>query len=139
METRDMIRSLIHLPDALRKVKALVAVGLPFDNIDPQGLTPVQIAGWEGLPDIMEYLLSLGPDLTHVNGYGGDLLSTIMHGWENAPKTKPRDHQACARLALLAGVPLPRRAITFAGDAEMAGFLADWADAHPEQVVEDGG
>ncbi|NNE78961.1 MAG: hypothetical protein HKN18_01700 [Silicimonas sp.] len=139
VETRDMIRSLIHLPDALRKVKALVAVGLPFDNIDPQGLTPVQIAGWEGLPDIMEYLLSLGPDLTHVNGYGGDLLSTIMHGWENAPKTKPRDHQACARLALLAGVPLPRRAITFAGDAEMAGFLADWADAHPEQVVEDGG
>ena len=134
IETRDMIRSLIHLPDALRRVKALVAVGLPFDHVDPQGLTPVQIAGWEGLPDTMEYLLTLGPDLTHVNGYGGDLLSTIIHGSENAPDRKPRDHLTCARLALDAGVPLPRSAIEFAGDPDMAGFLADWADEHPSQV-----
>ena len=136
VETRDMIRSLIHLPDALRRTKALVAVGLPFDRPDPQGITPVQIAGWEGLPDVMGYLLSLGPDLEHINGYGGDLMSTILHGSENAPPRKPRDHLTCARLALEAGVPLRRGDIDFAGDADIAGFLADWAEAHPEQLTD---
>ena len=137
-QTCDMIRSQIHLPNALRRTRALVDVGLPFDNADPQGLTPVQIAGWEGLPDVMAFLLSLGPDLDHINGYGGTLLSTIIHGSENAPPRKPRDHISCARLALEAGVDLPRAAIEFAGEEEMSGFLSDWAEAHPEQVVEDG-
>ncbi len=137
-QTRDMIRNQVHLPDALRRTRALVDVGLPFDNADPQGLTPVQIAGWEGLPDLMAYLLSLGPNLDHINGYGGTLLSTIIHGSENAPPRKPRDHVACARLALEAGVSLPGPAIEFAGEAEMSGFLSDWAEAHPGQVVEGG-
>ena len=137
-ETRDMIRSQIHLSNALIRTRALVDVGLPFDNVDPQGLTPVQIAGWEGLPDVMQYLLSLGPDLDHINGYGGTLLSTIIHGSENAPPRKPRDHIACARLALEAGVSLPRAAIEFAGEVDMSGFLSDWAEAHPGQVVEGG-
>ncbi|MGI9390191.1 MAG: ankyrin repeat domain-containing protein, partial [Boseongicola sp.] len=137
-QTRDMIRSQIHLPNALHRTRALVDVGLPFDNADPQGLTPVQIAGWEGLLDVMEYLLSLGPDLDHINGYGGTLLSTIIHGSENAPPRKPRDHISCARLALEAGVSLPRATIEFAGEAEMSGFLSDWAEVHPGQVVEGG-
>ena len=137
-QTRDMIRSQIHLPDALLRTRALVDVGLPFDNADPQGLTPVQIAGWEGLPDVMAYLLSLGPDLDHINGYGGTLLSTIIHGSENAPPRKPRDHIACARLALETGVSLPRAAVEFAGELDMSGFLSDWAEAHPGQVVEVG-
>ena len=136
--TRDMVRLVLHLPGGLEKVKALVGAGMPFDRPDPQGLTAVQIAGWEGLPEIMEYLLSLGPDLTHVNGYGGTLLSTIIHGSENAPDRARRDHISCARLALEAGVDLPRRAIEFAGDPEMSAFLEGWTLEHPGQVTEEG-
>ena len=135
-ETRDMIRSQVHLPEGLRRTKALVAIGLPFDRPDPQGLTPVQIAGWEGLPDVMSYLLSLGPDLGHVNGYGGDLMSTILHGSENAAPQPGRDHIGCLRLALEQGVPLRQSDIDFAGDPRIADFLADWAEAHPAQVTE---
>ena len=135
-ETRDMIRSQVHLPGGLERTKALVAVGLPFDHVDPQGLTPLQIAGWEGYPDIMEYLLTLGPRLDHINEYGGDLMSTIIHGSENAPSKPGRDHVACARLALMATGSLRKSDIAFAGDPDMAEFLADWADAHPDQVSE---
>lgn len=133
-----LVRSILHLPDKLAHVERLVRAGLPFDAPDGEGLTPVQVAGWEGLPDVMAYLLSLGPDLEHVNGYGGTLLSTILHGSENNPNREGRDHEACLRLALGAGVDLPRRAIQFAGVPELAAFLADWAEAHPEQVVDHG-
>ena len=134
----DLVRSMLHLPGKLPHVKRLIEAGLPFDKPDAEGLTPVQIAGWEGLPDVMAYFLSLGPDLTHVNGYGGTLLSTILHGSENNPDRKGRDHAACLRLALEAGVSLPKRAPQFAGVPELAAFLADWAEAHPEQVTEHG-
>ena len=96
----------------------------------------MQIAGWEGLPDVLEFLLSLGPDLGHINGYGGDLMSTIIHGSENAPDRKPRDHLACAALALNAGAALRQSDIDFAGDPDMAGFLADWAEANPGKLSE---
>ena len=135
--TRDMIRSQIHLPHALRRTQALVEIGLPHDRPDPQGLTPVHVAGWEGIPDVMAYLVSLGVSLDHVNGYGGDLMSTIVHGSENAPGRRTRDHVACARLALNAGVPLRRQEVEFAGEIEMAEFLNDWAEEHPDQVTED--
>ena len=134
--TRDMIRSQVHLPHALRRTKALVDIGLPHDRPDPQGLTPVHVAGWEGIPDVMEYLLSLGVGLDHVNGYGGDLISTIVHGSENAAGERKRDHVACARLALEAGAALRRQEVEFAGEFEMAEFLNDWAEEHPDQVAE---
>jgi ankyrin repeat protein len=137
---RDLIRSILHLPsdDMVGHLARLVALGVPFDKPDEEGLTPVQVAGWEGLPDIMAYLLSLGPDLGHINGYGGTLLSTILHGSENNPNLDSRDYVACLRLALEHGVALPRRAIDVAGDATLAEFLQDWADAYPGQVVEHG-
>ncbi len=134
----DLVRSILHVPGKLPHVQRLIAAGLSFDKPDAEGLTPVQIAAWEGLPDIMGFFLSLGPDLTHVNGYGGTLLSTVLHGSENNPNRAGRDYAACLRLALEAGVDLPRRAIQFAGVPELAAFLADWAEAHPEQVVEHG-
>ena len=137
-ETRDMIRTQVHLPGSLARTKALVEIGLEFDRADPHGLTPVQIAGWEGLPDVMAYLLSLGPDLTHVNGYGGDLMSTILHGSENAPDRSGRDHISCARLALEAGSELRRSHIIGAGDVDMAEFLSDWAEARSDRMKEDG-
>ena len=102
------------------------------------GLTPIQIAGWEGLPEMVSYFLSLRPDLSHVNSYGGTLLGTIIHGSENCPKRAERDHIACARLALEEGVALPRRSVEFAGEPMMAAFLAEWAEAHPGQVIDAG-
>ena len=135
---RNLIRLILHLPGKLPHVKRLVAMGLEYDRPDAEGLTPVQIAGWEGLPDVMGYLLSLRPDLSHVNGYGGTLLSTIIHGSENNPHRAERDHLGCLLLALEQGVALPRPSIEFAGDEEVAAFLADWAEAHPGQVVDHG-
>ena len=134
----DLVRSILHLPGKLPHVQRLIAAGLPFDKPDAEGLTPVQIAGWEGLREVMGYLLTFGPDLTHVNGYGGTLLSTVIHGSENNSNRDGRDYEACLRLVLEAGVDLPRRAIQFAGVPELAAFLADWAETHPEQVVDHG-
>ena len=137
-EYRDLIRAILHLPGKRGHVERLVAIGLDFDRPDAMGVTPVQIAGWEGLADMMSYFLRLKPDLSHVNGYGGTLLSTIIHGSENCPARAERDHVACARLALQQGVALPKRAITQAGQAEMSAFLAEWAAAQPGQVVDEG-
>ena len=102
------------------------------------GVTPVQLAGWEGLAATMGWLLSLGPDLGHINDYGGNLLATIIHGSENCPQRANRDHLGCLRLALRAGVPLGTRAIELAGNEDVAEFLADWASDHPNQVVTGG-
>lgn len=135
---RTIIRSILHLPGKLDHVKRLVALGVEYDRPDAEGLTPVQVAGWEGLPEVLEYFLSLKPDLSHVNGYGGTLLSTIIHGSENNPDRAARDHLGCLRSVLEHGVALPRKAIDFAGEEEIAAFLADWAEAHPGQVVEHG-
>jgi hypothetical protein len=134
----DPIASASALAGHDRPPARLVALGVPYDTPDGEGLTPVQIAGWEGLPDIMAYLLSLKPDLGHINGYGGTLLSTILHGSENNPARSGRDYVTCLRLALEEGVALPRRAMEVAGDEELAAFLEDWAEAHPGQVVEHG-
>ncbi len=135
---RNIVRLILHLPNALPHVKRLVASGVEYDRPDSEGLTPVQVAGWEGLPEVMAYFLSLAPDLGHVNAYGGTLLSTIIHGSENAPGRATRDHVACLELALKEGVALPRRAPELAGNEEVAAFLADWAEAHPGQVVDGG-
>jgi ankyrin repeat protein len=104
---RNLIRSLLHLPspDMIGHLARLVALGVPFDTPDGEGLTPVQIAGWEGLPDIMAYLLSLKPDL-----------EPYQRLWRNAPVDDPawvgeqpeprsgRDYVSCLRLALEQGV-----------------------------------
>ena len=135
---RNIVRIILHLPDKLPHVKALVAAGAEYDRPDEAGVTPVQIAGWEGLPDVMDYLLRQKPNLGHINGYGGTLLSTIIHGSENVSDRANRDHVACLELALNEGVALPKRAIELAGEPHVAAFLADWADAHPGQVVETG-
>ncbi len=135
---RNIIRMILHLPGKLDHIRRLVALGIPFDQPDAEGLTPLQVAGWEGLPDVMGYFMELGADLEHQNGYGGTLLSTILHGSENCPQRAERDHAACLRRALEAGVPLPRRAAELAGRAELSDLLADWAERHPEQVVDGG-
>lgn len=132
---RDIIRLILHLPGRLPHVQALVALGLEYDRPDSEGLTPVQVAGWEGLPEVMAYFLSLSPDLSHVNGYGGTLLSTIIHGSENNPDREGRDYQACLEMALTKGVALPRQQIRLAGREDVSRFLQDWAERYPGQVV----
>lgn len=134
----NIIRMILHLPGKLGHVRRLVALGIENDRPDTEGLTPVQVAGWEGLPDMLAYLLSLKPDLDHVNSYGGTLLSTILHGSENCPQRQDRDYISCLELALQAGVLLPRRAMELTGDSNISEFLLAWAEQHPAQVVEGG-
>ncbi|SMX38128.1 ankyrin repeat domain-containing protein [Maliponia aquimaris] len=132
---RNILREILHLPGRLPQIRRLVALGLPWDLPDGMGVTPVQVAGWEGLPEVMAAFLRLKPDLGHVNGYGGTLLSTILHGADNAPDRDTRDHIACLELALREGVALPRHAIGFSGREDIRGFLEDWAERYPGQVV----
>ncbi|GAA6209435.1 hypothetical protein NBRC116601_27280 [Cognatishimia sp. WU-CL00825] len=133
---RNIIAEILHLPGKAEHVRHLVALGVEFDRPNSEGLTPVQLAGWEGLPDMLALLLGLGPDLAHVNTYGGTLLSTIIHGSENCPQRAERDYIACLELVLHHGVALPERDITSAGDETVAAFLSDWAARYPGQVVE---
>ena len=135
---RNIIRTILHLPGKLDHIKRLVALGIEADHPDTEGLTPVQAAGWEGLPEVMDYLLSLGPNLSHQNGYGGTLLSTIMHGSENCPQKAARDHVGCLQLALDAGIAVPRNAADMAGAPEIANLLTAWCDDHPERLVDGG-
>ncbi|KUF09318.1 ankyrin repeat domain-containing protein [Pseudoponticoccus marisrubri] len=132
---RHILREILHLPGKLDHLRRLVDLGLPTDQPDEMGLTPVQVAGWEGLPEIMGFFLRMRPDLGHVNGYGGTLFTTILHGAENAPDRDRRDHLGCLRMALEHGVALPRREIGYVGRDEIRFFLEDWAERHPGQVV----
>ena len=133
---REIISELLFLPDRLDHIKRLVAIGVEYDLPNSSGVTPVQSAGWEGTPELLAYLISLRPDMSHINGFGGTLLSTIIHGAENCPARAERDHLVCARLVLEHGVALPKWAIDMAGDEAMLGLLKDWAAAHPGQVTE---
>ncbi|MGP1397552.1 MAG: ankyrin repeat domain-containing protein [Inquilinaceae bacterium] len=135
---RNIIRTILHLPGKIDHVRRLVALGVESDRPDAEGLTPVQVAGWEGLPEVMAYLMSLGPDLTHQNGYGGTLLSTIVHGSENCPQRAARDHVRCLSLALEAGVTVPRRAADLAGAPAIADLLEAWGQQHPDRIVDGG-
>ncbi|WP_372833485.1 ankyrin repeat domain-containing protein [Puniceibacterium confluentis] len=132
---RTILRQILTLPDRLDHMRRLVALGIEYDGTDSEGLTPVQVAGWVGLPEVLAYFLSLRPDLSHVNGYGGTLLGTIIHGSENNPDRATRDYLACLQLALEQGVALPRRAAAMAGREDVADFLDAWAEDHPGQVV----
>ena len=123
---RNIVRMILHLPGKLDHLERLAALGVETDRPDAEGLTPLHTAGWEGLTEIMEWCLRQRPDLAHINGFGGTLLSTIVHGSENCPARAERDHVACARLALEQGVALPRPLFANAGEPEMAAFLADW-------------
>jgi ankyrin repeat protein len=136
-EARMILTRIILLEDRLRHARCLVEAGLDPNLTDEMGMTPLHLAGWAGLPDQVAWLLGLAPDLGHVNGFGGDLIGSIVHGSENRLDVETRDHARCAQLALEAGARLSRAAVTRALNEDVAAVLADWADAHPEAVVGD--
>lgn len=135
---RAILGTLLRLPDRMDQMRRLVALGIEPDRPDSQGLTPVQIAGWEGQAEAMAWLLELGPNLDHINDYGGNLLSTILHGADNGPERAVRDHLGCLLLALEAGVSIPRRAPDVVGAPEISEALRSWMADRPEQVTEGG-
>ncbi|MEO1089778.1 MAG: ankyrin repeat domain-containing protein [Pseudomonadota bacterium] len=137
-ERRILARVILH-EDRLRHAQALVAVGIDPSTTEEMGMPPLHLAGWAGLPRQVAWLLTLAPDLGHVNDYGGDIVGTIVHGSQNRLDVDERDHVTCARLALEAGAPLRRSDVVGAMNEAMAAFLDEWAETHPEQVVEDRG
>ena len=132
-----MLTRVILWEDRLDHAKALVAAGIDPNVAEEMDMPPLHLAGWAGLKDHVAWLLTLAPDFTHVNAYGGDLVGTIVHGSENRLDVDERDHVGCARLALEAGAPLRRSDLEGAMNEEMSAFLRDWAEAHPAQVGED--
>lgn len=133
---RDILREMVHMPGKLDHMKRLVALGVEYDRpAMPENITPTHVAGWTGQAEVLRWLLSLRPDLSFVNGHGGTLLSTILHGAENNPARDEGDYVACLEMALQHGVALPRREIGFTAREDLRAFLEDWAEAHPGQVV----
>ena len=107
-EERRMLTRVILWEDRLDHAKALVAAGIDPNLPEEMGMTPLHLAGWAGLRDHVAWLLTLKPDLDHVNDYGGDIVGTIVHGSENRLDAEERDHIGCARLVLEAGAALRR-------------------------------
>ena len=111
-------------PGSLAALRALFAAGLDPWHPDDQGMPPLHVALWEGLTDHVAFLLTLPHDLAYRNAYGGDALSTLMHGAEFCP-SPDRDHLACARLLLDAGaVPDPEE-VDACGDEAIVELLRD--------------
>ena len=134
-EARLILTRIILREDDLRHAQCLVEAGIDPNVADEMGMTPLHLAGWAGLPEHMAWLLGLDPDLEHVNGFGGDLIGSIVHGSENRLDVDRRDHARCAGLALEAGARLTRTAVTRALHEDVAAVLADWADAHPDAMT----
>ena len=136
-EARKLLTRIILWPDRMDHCKALVAAGIDPNETEEMGMPPLHLAGWAGLPDQVAWLLTLAPDLAHVNAYGGDIVGTIIHGSENRLDSDERDHVACLKLVLEAGAGLSARELNGAMDEDVVMFLQDWAEAHPDRVIRD--
>ena len=112
-------------PGASAHLDALVRAGLDPNDVDDMGLTPLHVAVWEGVADNAAYLMTLAPDLSHKNGYGGDAMGTVIHGAEFCPARDTRDHIACAALLLEAGMAVDPSDLAGSGAEEMVAFLED--------------
>ncbi len=123
---RKLLTQLAGRPGCLDHLKALVAAGLDPNEAEDMGMTPLHVAGWEGLSDHVAYLLTLEPDLALRNAYGGDALGTVVHGSEFCPNAPLHDHVACARLLLQAGAELRPEMVEACGNEEMVLFLEGW-------------
>lgn len=134
-EQRRMLCRVVCYDDRLDHVKALVGIGVNPDWPEEMELPAIHLAGWEGQAEIVAYLLEFDPDLAAKNGYGGDLMGSVIHGAENCPARHRRDHIGCARHVLAAGASLHAADIEHCGLPAMQAFLKDWAKAHPDRVL----
>jgi len=134
-EERRILTRVILWEDRLDHCKRLVAAGIDPQVTEEMGMPPLHLAAWAGLTEQTAWLLTLDPDLDHLNDYGGDLVGTIVHGSENRLDVDERDHLGCVRLAFDAGATVRRSDLDGAMGEEMSAFLAEWAEAHPDRVV----
>jgi ankyrin repeat protein len=125
-QDRHLMTRIVWGPERLDHIKALIAAGLDPDHPDEMGLTPLHLAAWEGFADRVAYLITVSPDLTRRNAYGGDALSTTIHGSEFCPKADERDHIVCGQALLEAGAELRSDMIEHCGREDMALFLESW-------------
>ena len=127
-EDREILNRLSSHPDHLPQIRALVTAGLDPHRADRMKMTPLHQAAWCGFRDYVAYFLTLSPDLGAKNAYGGDVLSTTLHGAENCPERAQQDHFACVQMLLEAGAPVDQRYVEATGDERLAGLLADWLE-----------
>lgn len=134
-EQRRTMGRIIGFGGTLDHAKSLHAVGISPDWSDEQNLPALHLAAWEGRSDMVQWLLTLKPDLRHKNACGGDVFGTVVRGSENCPARAGRDHPGGLKMILEAGFGLTRWELDHGGREDVAGLLGDWAAAHPEQVV----
>ena len=125
-EEKLLLTHVVLEPSRFGHFKTLIESGFDPNYPDEMGLTPIHLAGWAGLPEQVEYLLTFSPDLNYRNFYGGDLLGTILHGAENRLDSADRDHKSCVKLVLDAGAELRQELIDETGDESMEVFLESW-------------
>lgn len=123
---RKLLTQLAGRPGHMDHLKALVVAGLDPNATEDMDMTPLHIAGWEGLPEHVALFLTFDADMSRRNAYGGDALGTVVHGAEFCPSAKNRDHVTCARLLLEAGAELRPELVDVSGNEEMTMFLEGW-------------
>ncbi|MEP3048712.1 MAG: ankyrin repeat domain-containing protein [Roseibium sp.] len=135
-EDRKLLTQLATAPGRLPHMNTLVSVGFDPELTDDMGLPPLHVAGWNGLSSEVKYFLSLKPDLTRKNNFGGDALDTVLHGSEFAPAHAQSDHIECARLLLAAGSMIFPDFISGCGNEEMVDFLQNWVSENPRSLTQ---
>ena len=110
-------------------LKALILAGADPEETEAMGLSPLHVAVWEGLVPQTDYLLSLAPDLNRLNAYGGNALSTALHGAEFCPARADRDHLGCIERLIAAGATVPRSEVDGQGREDVIALVEDHPDA----------
>ncbi|MXU65182.1 ankyrin repeat domain-containing protein [Oceanomicrobium pacificus] len=129
-----LVTRLAALPDARDLMGRYLDAGLAHDETDDMGLSPVQIAGWNGLAGHVADLLDRGPGLMRVNLFGGGLVDTILHGAENCPDAEGRDHAACLSVALGAGAPVYEDELAAPIPEHLRRVIRTALDRNPDQL-----
>ena len=134
-EIRCILERQLRTDASLETLKRLVEVGVDPDWTDEMDLPAIHVAGWEGRADVVAWLLSFDPDLNQKNGFGGDLLGTILHGAENCDHRAERDHPSCIELVLNAGALVRQAEIDGTGLEHVSNMLSEWVEIHPDRLV----